>query len=388
MSKGSLGLLSAYWPENTPRYAYVPLKTVADVTLRATAEKAADRTALESSAGPLSYGELLERVARLAAALRGRCSPAARLAISLEDPADLAVAALGAFEAGMLALLSAGPQADDLLARFAPELVVGSAGGGALPVVSVAELLRGTGAERTGNPDFRAPVLALPLPGGGEGLHNPRSLVATAIAVGAFYMLAEDSNVALLEPPTQWHSLALLLAAWHCGSTVWAGWGASPAPLPAHVDYVLCSWERASRMLEAGSGARPGVRIGTGMIVAIQGGFSVSRRRRLSRRLGTQVLTLLGRNDLGPVLGSHPTWFLDDAAGIPLPNVDTRPLNPATGVTLSIGWDAVEQAEIGVKSALAPSGGTVVNEWLRTGWSAELDPTGLYFLRPQPPSAR
>ena len=107
----------------------------------------------------------------------------------------------------------------------------------------------------------------------------------------------------------------------------------------------------------------------------------MSRKRRLARRLGAPVLTVLGRNDLGPTIASHPTWFLDDAVGIPLPNVDTRPMNPADGTPLNIGWDAVESAELGIKSSLAPAGGELMADgWLRSRLVSEIDPTGLYFL--------
>jgi len=42
----------------------------------------------------------------------------------------------------------------------------------------------------------------------------------------------------------------------------------------------------------------------------------------------------------------------------------------------------VESAELGVKSAHAPAGGTLVaDNWIRTSLGAEIDPTGLYFLR-------
>jgi acyl-CoA synthetase (AMP-forming)/AMP-acid ligase II len=114
--------------------------------------------------------------------------------------------------------------------------------------------------------------------------------------------------------------------------------------------------------------------------VAIDEPFSLSRRSRLSRKLRGEVLTLLGRNDLGPILASHPSWFLNDAAGIPLPNVDLRPLNPTDGAPLNIGWEAVDSAELGVKSALAPAGGVAVEGWLRSGLIAQIDPTGFYFL--------
>jgi hypothetical protein len=81
------------------------------------------------------------------------------------------------------------------------------------------------------------------------------------------------------------------------------------------------------------------------------------------------------------VLGSHPTWYLDDGVGIPMPNVDTRPLDPSDGHELTIGWDAVEEAEIGVKSAMAPAGGELSGTWLRSRLIGQVDPTGLYFIR-------
>jgi hypothetical protein len=121
-------------------------------------------------------------------------------------------------------------------------------------------------------------------------------------------------------------------------------------------------------------------RITAGLVVAIDRPFSTSRRLRIARRLRADVMTLLGRSDLGPIVASHPAWYLNDAAGIPLPSVDLRPLNPTDGQPLNIGWEVVDSAELGVKSALAPAGGTVVDGWLRTSLIAQIDPTGFYFL--------
>lgn len=386
MSKGSLGLLSAYWPEDTPRYAHIPLKTVCDVTIGPVAESTADRPALVGADGTLTYGDLWNRVTRCADALRGRCKRGARVASALSDPIELMVAALAAFEAEALNLVSAGVHGPEALSAFAPELVIGATGAAGMPSLSFSEIMALSGTARTQRPDLRTPLLALPRPDGrGEVLHNHRTLVATAIAVGAFYMLEPDSRVVLLEPPTTWYTLALMLGVLHRGATAWAAWGTAPCALPDRADYVVCGWNTASEFLEDGSEKRLPSRIGAGAIVAIEGPFSVSRRRRIARRLKTPVLTLLGRNDLGPVLGSHPTWFLDDAAGIPLPNVDTRPLNPADRTPVSIGWDSVAQAELGVRSALAPAGGDVSEGWLQTGIACEVDPTGLYYLHGESP---
>jgi AMP-binding enzyme len=382
VSKGALGLLSAFWPEDTPRYAHIPLKTVGDATIYPIAATAPHSAALVSARGSLEYGELAEKSRRFADAMRNRVERGARVAIVETDPATMLIAALGALEASALCYLNAGAPPQAVLQAFAPDLVVGAGTApGTAPIAAFDEMMSAPGKERPARPDLRTPILALPMPGGrGEVLHNHRSLTATAISVGGFFMLAEGINVVLLEPPTNWSALALALGALQRGATLWAGWEPAAPALPARADYVVCGSNRAARLLEEAPGAGLPARIDAGLIMAIEGPFSVSRRLRLSRRLRAEVLTLLGRNDLGPVLGSHPSWFLNDAAGIPLPNVDLRPLNPTDGAPLNLGWEAVDSAELGVKSALAPAGGVAVEGWLRSGLIAQIDPTGLYFL--------
>lgn len=125
-------------------------------------------------------------------------------------------------------------------------------------------------------------------------------------------------------------------------------------------------------------------RIAAGLTAAVEGPFSASRRLRLARRLGCNVLTLFGRSDTGLLLASHPGFFLHDAAGIPLPNVDLRPLNPADGSPLSLGREVVERAEIGVKSALAPAGASADNPGVDANRSCRCNrPDGFLYLHPR-----
>src|SRR5436190_1661189 len=84
------------------------------------------------------------------------------------------------------------------------------------------------------------------------------------------------------------------------GTPGWAGH-------PDRVDYLAGSFAAADARYAGATPALRDVRAGVGAILGIEGPFSPARRRRLARRLGTPVLTLYGRNDLGPVLGSHPT---------------------------------------------------------------------------------
>jgi hypothetical protein len=379
MGKGALGQLAAYWPEDTARYAHVPLKRVGEITLHASAADP-ERAALVTGSGIASYGRVSESVKRLAASLRGRLQKGSRVAIELAEPLELVTALFACFETEMLAYASIGQIPQSTLGLFGADLVLGRTGANA---VEFAALLAEPGSEKSERPDFKKPLVAFAKPDrSGEILHNHKTLAAQAIAIGSFFMIEPDARVLLLDPPTDWLSLGMLLGTWQRGGTVWAGWGAGLRDLPDRVDYLVTSWAGAMERFVDAPPRIPRLRVGAGALVGVEGPFSVSRRRRLARRLGTPVLTVLGRSDLGPLIASHPTWFLEDAVGIPLPNVDTRPLNPANGEPLNIGWDAVESAELGVKSAHAPAGGTLVAEnWIRTGIRAEIDPTGLYFLR-------
>jgi hypothetical protein len=383
MGKGALGLLSAYWPEMTARHAHVPLERAPQFTVHRSAKSDPDRTALVTPGRSVTFAELSELVRRAAAGIAARTAENGRVAILLEDPLQQAVCAFGAWEADRLAFIASGPVPPGPLADFAPDLVVARELAHAPPGVPV-ETPHTLAAEPVtfGKANLRAPVLVLAKPdGSGEVAHNHKTLVATAVAFSSFYQLEPGAELVLLDPPTGWLGIAVLLAAWHKATTVRVAWTPDWAGHPDRVDYLVGSFAAADARYAGATPALRDVRAGVGAILAVEGAFSPGRRRRLARRLGTPVLTLYGRNDLGPSIGSHPTWYLDDALGIPLPNVDTRPLDPSDGHELTIGWDAVEEAEIGVKSALAPAGGELSGTWLRSRLVGQVDPTGLYFVR-------
>ncbi len=370
MSKLSLGMLSAFWPEGVFRYINVPLLTVTDVCVHRPASTAPSAVALVSPERTMSYGDLSRRVREGAAALRGRGVEARRTAVALTEPMELVVWLLAALEAGALVAPAGVEEA---------ELVIG---GEALPGQErlLPADLAGDGEPPAGRPDLRAPRLALPAPGG-EALYGHRQLVAMALAWGAFFQLGPEATTALLAPPTDWLGLAALLGGLCRGATVllrWEGRGGGVS-----VDYLVIRWRDAE---DADIAAWRG-RVRLGALVGIEGPFSARPRRRLARTLEATALTVLGRNDLGPYVASHPEWSLADAAGIVFCNADLHPLDPSDGHPLPLGWDLVEAAEIGVKSPAIPQGAEVVADgWARTRLLAHIDPSGLYYLRgtPQP----
>src|SRR5208282_316077 len=295
MSKGALGLLAAYWPEDTPRYAHVPLKVVGDTTIYPIAAASPDRVALVSAGGALTFGELAAKARVFGESIRSRVERGARVALAVTNPAEVLIALFGAFEADVLTFQHIGSPPKEVLDAFVPDLVVGES----LPDTTASkatfeEIMSGPGKARSGRPDFRTPILAMPKPyGHGEVLHSHRTLVATATSIGAFYLLAEDITLLLLEPPTNWCTLAMLLGAMNRGATIYAGWDGSLQHLPAKLDYAVCGWDRAGLLLDESQAEVLAGRIAAGLIVGIERPFSTSRRLRLGRRIRADVLTLL-----------------------------------------------------------------------------------------------
>ncbi|HKY76209.1 MAG TPA: AMP-binding protein [Acidimicrobiia bacterium] len=384
MGKGALGLLSAYWPEMTARHAHVPLERATQYTVHRTAASDPDRAALVTPQRSVTFAELSDLVRRAAAGIAERVGDGGRVAILVDDPIAQAAFTFGAWEADRIAFVASGPVPFDKLTDFAPDLVIARELAHAPPGVPVGtpHTVMAKAPGTSGKPNLRTPVLVLPnVDATGEVAHNHKTLVGTAVAFGSFFQFEAGAEVVLLEPPTGWLGLAVLLGAWARATTIRVAWTPAWAGHPERVDYLIGSFAAAEARYAGATPALRDVRAGVGAILGIEGPFSPAKRRRLARRLGTPVLTLYGRNDLGPAIGSHPTWYLDDAVGIPLPNVDTRPLDPSDGAELTIGWDAVEEAEIGVKSVLAPAGGELSGTWLRTRLMGQVDPTGLYFIR-------
>src|SRR5205085_3419858 len=177
-----------------------------------------DRPALITPERSVSFAELSGLVRAAGAGIAERVGDAGRVAVLVDDPLTQAACAFGAWEADRLALVASGPVPPGPLADFAPDLVVGPPGVEAspgVPIVDPQTLLR-TEPVMFGKANLRGPVLVLAKPdGSGEVAHNHKTLVATAVAFSSFYGFEPGAEVVLLEPPTGWLGLAVVLAAWH-----------------------------------------------------------------------------------------------------------------------------------------------------------------------------
>jgi acyl-coenzyme A synthetase/AMP-(fatty) acid ligase len=231
---------------------------------------------------------------------------------------------------------------------------------------------------------------------GGLVYHSHTSLVAWAVSWSAFLPLSEESVVLTLEPLWRWGGLLACLPALFRGAACAFVTARDMAEIAAAVrryrpSHLIVSFAAAAALASReDAGLRRALRESAeGVFVVVERPFSVRERRHLDAALGVPVLTLLGSPETGPALASHPTWYLDEAVGIPVTNVDVWPLNPSTRDALAVPWEAVEFGELGVRSPMVAAdyqvpeerAASVVEEWVRLGLVATMDPNGLFYLR-------
>jgi len=236
-----------------------------------------------------------------------------------------------------------------------------------------------------------SPIVALP-EGAGLVYHSHTSLLSAAIAVAVFFQLEPEDRLLVAAPWATWEGLLGLLASLQGGGTALAGlWeeaGLSEALgryrpkalwLPSGADPSLLQETPLTREVR---------RTSPWLLLSVGSVWPKSLRRRLRRRLGVHVLTVYGYGATGLIAASHPSWYLDDAVGIPMTGVDLVPIDPATSQPLDVPWEALSYAGIGVKSrALAPKlegrlpyPGTLEDDLFYTGDQGCLDLNGMLYL--------
>ncbi|MDE3074297.1 MAG: acyl--CoA ligase [Chloroflexota bacterium] len=412
MGKGAVGLVAGYWPDDVFRHLAIPGLSLDDCLLARPLRRFPDHRALLVGYSKLSYRELAAEVERWATALAGALTEGERrVALVSADPLQLATVFLAAMKRRCaLFLADADRPINELIKQievFGANLVV--AGSGMNPdflarpnvpwrTITVRDLAR----SEPGRPspparvDLKAPAVALAGPRGRLVHHSHASLVAWAISWSAFLPVTERHVFCSLEPLFSWGGLLALLAALSRGATCsFLGAGSAKDRLlqlrEQTPDYAILSFDQARALAQGGNsvGQTLDGRLGAAF-VTVDAPFAVGERRRIETAFDVPLLTLFGNAVSGPAVSAHPSWYLDESVGIPVTNVDLWPLHPQTGEPLAVPWEAIDYAELGVRSPmLAPEHQTpeeraewVKDGWLRTHLTALMDPSGLFYFRP------
>ena len=411
MSKGAVGLTAGYWPEDVYRYLAIPGIPIDDGLVARPGKRTPDRPALIGHQGPVSYKQLIadmeQAMKATLACLEGKGN---RVAVAVADSLALTKIIFGALKGRCVVFLMNPhlPQAEltAQLQYFRPDLAItddatrrtmGSLLEG-VRIVSLSELgeTKTAVAPPKGRQDLTGPALALPMDDGGLAYHSHRSLLAGAVSWSTFVPLKTEDLVLAVQPLYTWEGLYSLLPILFRGGTCLVADLQDPDKLAHavkehHPIYTMVSRPEARLLYQ--STHRPVVQAFReslhGLFVSTTGPFTAIGRLRLKNLLGKPALLAFGSAEAGPVFSSHPTWFLDNAVGIPVTNVDAWPLNPATGNPLEVPWEAIEYGEVGVKSPMTAADFHAPEEkekrikggWLRTKIVATMDPNGLFYIQ-------
>lgn len=409
MAKGAVGLVAGYWPEDVYRYLATPGLYLEDgLVLRPTRRRGSEPAVIRHSE-IITYQALSAEVDRAMSAILGLLGEGrSRVAVAVSDSVDFLKIFLGALKgrcAILLADLSASSEAlRQQIQSFKPDLVVGDepelekvrppASELQARLVTSQELWRVEGGPTKTKLRLGLKNAAVAIGGGGGSLvyHSHSSLLAGALSWSTFLALKEEERLLSVEPLYRWEGLYSVLPALFRGSAcVMAGGERTEAVASAirqhRPSYVLLSLERALRVAED-QRVREHPEGLQGVFVSVLERLRGDQRRRLTRLLRNPVLTVYGSPGAGPVLASHPSWFVEEAVGIPVTNVDVWPLNPATGNPLQVPWEAIEYGEVGVKSPMMPveyhpperAQEQLRDGWLRTGMVATMDPSGFFYF--------
>lgn len=398
-----------YWPDGVPRYLSPPRSTVYKAAVERWARRTPDNVALDEDGTQIDYRTLDERVKRASARIRraaggrGGDRPGIRVAVAATLGIDGAVAILGALHAGADALL-VDPSTPDAerrlaLAAFGCELLVAedtaegrdawnTAGAQAIshPVATALDdpEFAPTDRSQTGRLGFRWGDSVVLQPG--------EALLGWSLAFRAFAMLDKGELFTVFRPFSTWEGVIGLLAPLAVGAAAILpsrSWGeVLDAVRQERLRGIWLDWAQAEALA---SDLR--VRQRRGLLewvyISVASPFSVRKRRRLGRLLGSQVLTALGTPATGPIAGSPRPWLIDEAVGTPMTGVDLFPVDGPGGRLAGPPWPLLASASVGVKSTLfAPRmslegtapGRFVSEDVLDTGVAGIIDANGFLYL--------
>ncbi len=151
-------------------------------------------------------------------------------------------------------------------------------------------------------------------------------------------------------------------------------------------NYILCDFEKSAEFIgQLGRKKRSSLNSNQAALLGINGEFSPDARREVSNSLGS-ALTFYGTGETLIMVSAHPSWYIDEAVGIAIPNMHIVPADPDTFEPIDTLWELLDEAVI---SAWSPSLSTSYNgnliDHIKDGRFiteslAASDPNGMLYL--------
>lgn len=365
---------SWYWPDDIPRLLGVPPMFCDRLMAERWSRRRSDATAVVDENGTVTYTELWTRAEAVAAALREEDDEGR---VTLTGPAgiDGVVELIGALAARRRTILvdPGSPQAAEAAAAVTGGGLVG---------------------------DVHEPAIDLVSADGWAAGHSHYSLVSGALSLAAFLGNEEPESWLCAMPLWTWEGLYSALVALYTGGTAvicdpeYIDDGVGDLVDDHGVAYALAPIE----LMQDLSRGRPRRLVASfksnlrGLILSTDSPFSAADRRKARKALDVPILTMFGLPETGPILASHPSWYVEESVGIPMTNVEVQPANPETGEPLDTNWELLDYATMVIRAPqlMASYEGSAAEDerlstrledgWFRTWASASFDANGMMYL--------
>jgi acyl-CoA synthetase (AMP-forming)/AMP-acid ligase II len=404
---------SWYWPDDIPRLLGVPPMFCDRLMAERWSRRRSEATAVADRDGAVTYAELWSRAGAVAAALRERGGGEGRVALVGPAGVDGVVALIGALAARRRPILldPQSPRAAETAAAVGAGLAIvqppAQAPAG-MEQVELRELEEVGGGADAGDSqedggavhDVHEAALDLVTADGWLAAHSNYSLVSGALSLAAFLGNGEPASWLCSMPLWTWEGLYSALVPLYTGGTA-AICDADEAPDEAGdlvedhgVAYALVPFDLV-RDLSRGKPrglADPLKRNLRGLLLSADRPFGAGDRRKARKALDVPILTMFGLAETGPILASHPSWYVDESVGIPVTNVEVQPANPETGEPLDTNWELLDYATMVIRGPQLMAGyeGAATEDerlatrledgWFKTWALASFDANGMMYL--------
>ena len=221
--------------------------------------------------------------------------------------------------------------------------------------------------------------------------HSNRSLTSHCLSMTSFITDNEIRPVISTFSPSSWQGLMVLSATLLSGRTLFA-----LAPSEVSLDsirtldagWLYINTSDAASTFDLSAKRSKGDRYGLNcVLVDVSDSFEPGTIRSITKILQCPTLSFYGMPETGPIIGSHPSWYLAESVGLPLPNVHIIPTDPRTKAPIATLWELIDSAMISIWSPSVMLGyhGDELSydgfaRLYSTGKLAASDPNGMLYL--------
>lgn len=402
MSKKVAVLPTWFWPERVARNIGTPRFYLEEVLVERWAEKEPKRTAIIAGDEMITYAALQDQLTRSAGLIgeqvKGR---EGRVLIAVTSRRDALLLLLATLKSRCL-VQTLFPVGSKDVALFAPDLLITDTvpppdlDTGEMTLLSSGDALKPTTPLTARGPvGIRDPAIASPVRDGLLAFHSHHALLSGAISFTIFMEMPEGSAVLLNQPLSTWAGLYSVLAALYLGGTVVLAETTDVLEMALLVEqhYAQCLFLTPAQAIELTQRATRATRRALQescrwVFLPVDGPFPARYRKKLRKLLGLPILTVYGLPETGPIAASHPSWYIDEAVGIPLTNAELRPVHPESREPIEVPWELVEFAAIEAKTpqmmlrynSPEETQERLRRRWFFTGDLAAMDANGLHYL--------